>query len=123
MSALQRPGKNSPDTTRDDAPPDIDSYAIDIPEAFIEAFEGATVAEKLRNAEAAPSTTDREELPECPRCQNQRLSPKGGGSQSSKKTEGYVCEGCRTHVSDPEHPETAEIVFSDGQTQLGEWSQ
>jgi len=121
MSASQRPGKNGPDTTTD-APPDINAYAIEIPDAFIEGFDGDTVAAKLRNAEDAPSTTDREELPECPRCQNQRLSPKGGGSQSSKKTEGYVCEGCRTHCSDPEHPETADIVFSDDQTQLGRWA-
>jgi len=68
MSASQRPGKNSPDTTRDDAPPDIDASAIAIPEAFIGAFDGATVVEKLRAAERAHSTTGQQERQGCPEC-------------------------------------------------------
>jgi hypothetical protein len=117
-------GKKQPDATADDVPPDIDAYPIAIPQAFLDAFAGDTVAEKLINAEAAPAhDADTIEHAECPRCGSVRLSPKGGGSQSTKKTDGYVCDGCRTHCSDPEHPETAEIVFSDSQTQLGRWSE
>jgi len=121
MSALQRPGKNSPDTTRDDAPPDIDAYAIDIPDAFIEGFEGETVAEKLRHAEQYDPGND--DGPSCVRCGGRRLSPKGNGTQSTRKAGEYVCETCGTHQSNPEHPEIADIEFADGQTQLGEWSQ
>jgi len=114
---------SEPDTPTDDAPPDIDAYAIEIPDAFIEGFDGDTVAAKLRNAEAAPAhDADTVEHAECPRCGSVRLSPKGGGSQSTKKTDGYVCDGCRTHVSDPDNPAMAEIVFSDSQTQLGRWA-
>jgi DNA-directed RNA polymerase subunit RPC12/RpoP len=123
MSASQRPGKNSPDTTREE-PPDINAYAIDIPEGFVAAYPAAdTVAEALRRAEQAPAhDADTVEHAECPRCSSRRLSPKSSGTQDTKLTEGYVCETCRTHVSDPEHPETAEIVFSDNQTQLGRWA-
>jgi len=122
MSASQRPGKKSPDTTRDDAPPDIDAYAIDIPQAFVDAYPAAeTVAEALTLAEEAPSTTDRG-VKECVRCGSVRLSPKSNGTQKHKRTEGYVCENCGTHQSDPEHPEIADIEFSDGQVQLGRWT-
>jgi DNA-directed RNA polymerase subunit RPC12/RpoP len=135
------------DTTTTDVPPDIDAYAIEIPDAFIEGYAGDTVAEKLINAEAAPPAeptaeyqygdltardpaatttvaiaTDADTGATCVRCGSRRLSPKSTGTQDTKLTEGYVCETCRTHVSDPENPETAEIVFSDGQTQLGRWA-
>jgi len=108
MSALQRPGKNSPDTTREDAPPDIDAYEIDIPEDFVAAYPAAdTVVEALRLAEQAPAhdaddTDDRE----CPRCSSVRIKVKTGVS-----------------IDDPERPDLGEIHFADGQTQLGEWSQ
>jgi len=146
MSA--QPRETTTTDPADDVPPDIDAYAIEIPEDFIEGFEGETVVEKLRNAEAAPpaevtaeyqyadltasdpaaTTTvaiasDDNGEPTCVRCGARRLSPKGNGTQSTRKVGEYVCETCGTHQSDPEHPETAEIVFSDGQTQLGEWSQ
>jgi len=147
MSASQRPGKKSPDTTRDDAPPDIDAYEIEIPEAFIEGFAGDTVYEKLLNAEAAPPAeptaeyqyadltaadlaatttvaveTDSDDL-ECVRCGGRRLSPKGNGPQGDKLTTGYVCETCGTHQSDPEHPALSDIEFADSQTQLGRWGE
>jgi len=118
-----------PDTTTttdptDDVPPDIDAYAIEIPEAFIEGFAGDTVAEKLRNAEQAPAhdaadTDDRE----CPRCSSVRIKRKTGvSSQQTHETE-WVCTHCRTHFDDPTRPEVGDIHFADGQTQLGEWSQ
>jgi DNA-directed RNA polymerase subunit RPC12/RpoP len=123
MSASTRSGKNGPDTTTD-APPDIDAYEIAIPDAFIEGFEGDTVAEKLRHAEQAPAhdaadTDDRE----CPRCSSVRIKRKTGvDSQQTHQTE-FVCTSCRTHFDDPERPDLGEIHFADGQTQLGEWSQ
>ena len=121
MSAQPRETTTT-DATRDDAPPDIDAYAIAIPEAFIEGFAGATVAEKLRAAAQAPAhdandTDDRE----CPRCSSVRIKRKTGvGSQQTHATE-FVCTHCRTHFDDPERPELGEIHFSDGQTQLGRW--
>jgi len=122
MSTTQPTGKNSPDTTRDDAPPDIDAYAIDIPQAFVDGYPAAeTVVEALELAEDAPSTTEGG-MPQCVRCSSVRLSPKSNGKQSTKLTEGYVCENCGTHQSDPEHPEIADIEFSDGQVQLGRWT-
>lgn len=113
---------SDPDTTTTDAPPDIDAYAVDIPDAFIEGYAGDTVAEKLRLAEQAPAhdaatTEDRE----CPRCSSVRIKRKTGvDSQQTHATE-FVCTHCRTHFDDPERPELGEIHFSDGQTQLGRW--
>jgi hypothetical protein len=140
-------GKKRPDATDDDDPPDKHAYAIDIPDAFIEGYAGETVYEKLLNAEAAPpaersdeyqygdlcdpdpaATTsvavsrDGSDGPTCVRCGGQRLSPKANGTQETKVTDGYVCETCRTHQSDPEHPELSEIEFSDGQVQLGRFA-
>jgi hypothetical protein len=147
MSAQPRETTTS-DATADDVPPDINSYPIDIPAAFIEGFAGDTVAEKLINAEAAPPAeptaeyqyadltaadpaatttvaveTDGDDAPTCVRCGAKRLSPKGNGTQSQRKAGDYVCETCRTHQSHPEHPEIAEIEFADSQTQLGRWSE
>jgi len=123
MSASQRPGKNSPDTTRNDAPPDIDAYAIEIPDAFIEGFAGATVVEKLRNAEQAPAhdadtTADRT----CPRCSSVRIRRKTGVDSQQEHTTDWVCTHCRTHFDDPEHPEVGQIVFADDQVQLGRFA-
>lgn len=148
MSATMSSGKKQPDATADDVPPDIDAYPIDIPQAFLDAYDGDTVAEKLINAEAAPPAeptaeyqyadltaadpaatttvaveTDADNAPTCVRCGARRLSPKGNGTQSQRKAGEYVCETCRTHQSHPEHPEIAEIEFSDSQTQLGRWSE
>jgi len=119
MSALQRPGKNSPDTTRDDAPPDIDAYAIAIPDAFIEGFAGDTVAEKLRNAEQAPAhDADECDDTECPRCSSVRIKRKTGVDSQQEHATDVVCTHCRTHVDDPERPEVGQIVFADDQVQL-----
>jgi len=122
MSAQPHPTTTTDPT--DDAPPDIDAYAIEIPDAFIEGFEGDTVAEKLRNAEQAPAhdadtTADRE----CPRCSSVRIKRKTGVESQQEHATNWVCTHCRTHFDDPEHPEVGQIVFADGQTQLGEWSQ
>jgi len=123
MSASQRPGKNSPDTTRDDAPPDIDSYAIEIPDEFVRAYPDAdTVAEKLRAAEQAPAhDADECDDTECPRCSSVRIKRKTGVDSQQEHTTDFVCTHCRTHFDDPERPELGEIHFSDGQTQLGRW--
>jgi len=123
MSTTDSPGKKRPDTTREE-PPDIDAYAIEIPEDFIEGFAGATVAEKLRNAEAAPAhdAADTDDH-ECPRCSSVRIKRKTGVSSQQTHETDWVCTSCRTHFDDPERPDLGEIHFSDGQTQLGEWSQ
>jgi DNA-directed RNA polymerase subunit RPC12/RpoP len=116
-------GKNEPDTTREE-PPDINAYAIDIPADFVAAYPTAdTVAEALRLAEQAPAhdaadTEDRE----CPRCSSVRIKRKTGADSQQTHATDFVCTHCRTHFDDPEHPETADIVFSDDQTQLGRWA-
>jgi len=120
MSASQRPGKNSPDATRDDAPPDINAYEIDIPEGFVAAYPAAdTVAEALRLAEQAPAhdadtTADRE----CPRCSSVRIKRKTGVESQQEHATNWVCTHCRTHFDDPERPELGQIVFADDQVQL-----
>jgi hypothetical protein len=100
MSALQRPGKNSPDTTRDDVPPDIDSYAIDIPAAFVEAFPGTTIPEKLRAAERAPSTTGASERGACCRCGSVRVHKKTGYDDQIGDERPYRCTNCGAHVEE-----------------------
>jgi len=125
MSTSMSSGKNSPDTTRDDVPPDIDAYAIEIPEAFVRAYPSAdTVAEALRLAEQAPAhDADTTDDRECPRCSSVRIKRKTGvSSQQTHETE-WVCTSCRTHFDSAERPDLGEIHFADGQTQLGEWSQ
>jgi len=100
MSASQRPGKNSPDTTREDAPPDINSYAIDIPDAFIDAYEGDTIPEKLRAAERAPSTTGASERGACCRCGSVRVHKKTGFDSQHDVDRPYRCTNCGAHVEE-----------------------
>jgi len=109
----------------DDVPPDIDAYAIEIPESFVEAYPAAdTVVEALRLAEQAPAhDADTTDDRECPRCSSVRIKRKTGVSSQQTHQTDWVCTSCRTHFDDPERPEVGEIHFADGQTQLGEWSQ
>jgi len=100
MSASQRPGKNSPDATREDAPPDINSYAIAIPEAFIEGFEGDTIPEKLRAAERAPSTTGASERGACERCGSVRVHKKTGYDDQHDVDRPYRCTNCGAHIEE-----------------------
>jgi len=100
MSTTSRPGKNSPDTTEDDAPPDINSYAIDIPEGFVAAYDGDTVAEKLRHAERAPSTTGQQERLGCSACGSVRVHKKTGFDSQHDVDRPYRCTNCGAHVED-----------------------
>jgi DNA-directed RNA polymerase subunit RPC12/RpoP len=123
MSA--QPDTSTSTDPADDVPPDIDSYAIDIPEAFVAAYPAAdTVVEALRLAEQAPAhDADTTDDRECPRCSSVRIKRKTGvDSQQTHETE-FVCTHCRTHFDSAERPDLGEIHFADGQTQLGEWSQ
>jgi len=99
MSASQRPGKNSPDTTREE-PPDIDAYAIAIPDAFIEGFAGDTVAEKLRAAERAPSTTGQQERQGCPECGSVRVHRCIGYDDQQVTDAPYRCTNCGAHPTE-----------------------
>jgi len=101
MSAKPASGKKTPDATRDDAPPDINAYAIEIPDAFIDAYDGDTVAEKLRAAERAPSTTEREDMGRCPACGSVCLSPKPGYDSQHDHPGTLVCTNCRAHLGVP----------------------
>jgi len=99
MSASQRPGKNGPDAT-DDVPPDINSYPIEIPQAFLDAYEGDTVIEKLRNAEAAESTTGESERDACNRCGSVRVHRKTGFDSQHDVDRPYRCTDCGAHISE-----------------------
>jgi len=95
-----------------------------IPDDFVDAYDADSIPEALRHAEQAPAhdaadTEDRE----CPRCSSVRIKRKTGADSQQTHATDFVCTHCRTHFDDPEHPETADIVFSDSQTQLGRWSE
>jgi len=97
MSAQPRETTTS-DATADDVPPDINSYAIDIPPAFIDAYEGDTVIEKLRNAEAAESTTGESERDACCRCGSVRVHRKTGFDSQHDDDRPYRCTDCGAHI-------------------------
>jgi len=98
MSAQPHPTTTS-DATDDDVPPDIDAYPIDIPDVFIEAFAGETVIEKLRNAEAAPSTNGKAERDGCPECGSVRVHRKTGFDSQHEVDQPYRCTNCGAHVA------------------------
>jgi predicted RNA-binding Zn-ribbon protein involved in translation (DUF1610 family) len=99
MSTTSRPGKNSPDATREE-PPDINAYEIAIPDAFVDAYEGDTVIEKLRNAEAAESTTGASERDACNRCGSVRVHRKTGFDSQHEVSKPYRCTDCGAHIAE-----------------------
>jgi len=118
---MASPGKKSPHTTRDDVPPDIHAYEIDIPDAFVEAFEGTTVQDKLRSAEGAKSTTDLSTRPRCPECGSVRVQTHTGDvGQRAGYEEPYRCTSCNAHIWELATP--AEASRSDEQTGLEEFA-
>jgi len=100
MSTTMSSGKSTPDATADDVPPDINSYPIDIPDAFVEGFAGDTVAEKLRNAEAAASTNGKAERDGCPECGSVRVHRKTGFDSQHEHQQPYRCTNCGAHVAE-----------------------
>jgi len=120
MSAKPRTGKSTPDTTREDAPPDINAYEIEIPDAFIEAFEGATVVEKLRHAEAAASTTGAKERDGCPECGSVRVHRKTGFDSQHDDDRPFRCTNCGAHVAELVPPAIG--ARDDAQTGLGRFT-
>lgn len=119
MSA--KPNLTNTDRDTDDAPPDIHAYAIEIPDAFIEAFEGDTVQAKLRSAEAAKSTTDLSTRPRCPECGSVRVQTHTGDvGQRAGYEEPYRCTSCNAHIWELATP--AEASRSDEQTGLEEFA-
>jgi len=118
MIAKQR--QPSSDSNRDDVPPDIHAYEIEIPNAFIEAFEGDTVQAKLRSAEGAKSTTDLSRRPRCPECGSVRVQTHTGVvGQRAGYEEPYRCTACNAHIWELATP--AEASRSDEQTGLDEF--
>jgi len=121
MSAKPRAGKSTPDATDDEVPPDINAYPIDIPDAFIDAYAGDTVIEKLRNAEAAESTTGESERDACERCGSVRVHKKTGFDSQHDVDRPYRCTNCGAHVEELVAPavgarddeQTGLEVFSD----------
>jgi len=121
MTTMASPGKKSPHTTRDDVPPDIHAYEIDIPDAFIQAFEGTTVQDKLRSAENAESTTDLNKRPRCPECGSVRVKIHVGYiGQRAGYEEPFRCTYCNSHIWELVTP--AEASRSDEQTGLDEFT-
>jgi len=100
MSTTMSSGKSTPDATDAEEPPDIDAYPIDIPAAFLDAFEGDTIPEKLRAAERAPSTTGASERGACCRCGSVRVHKKTGFDSQHDVDRPYRCTNCGAHVEE-----------------------
>jgi DNA-directed RNA polymerase subunit RPC12/RpoP len=72
-----------------------------IPPAFDE-WPGDTIAEKLRAAEEAPSSTDPREQQRCPECLARRLRPKFPKSaRTPDDVPAYVCLTCEASIDRP----------------------
>jgi DNA-directed RNA polymerase subunit RPC12/RpoP len=118
---IAKPNRTASDTNRDNVPPDIHAYAIEIPDAFLDAFDGETVQEKLRSAESAESTTDLDRRPRCPECGSVRVKIHVGyiGQRAGYK-EPFRCTYCNSHIWELVTP--AEASRSDEQTGLDEFT-
>jgi len=119
MSAQPRETTTS-DATADDVPPDINAYPIDIPATFVDAYEGATVIEKLRAAERAPSTTGASERGACCRCGSVRVHKKTGFDSQHEHQQPYRCTNGGAHVTELVPPAIG--ARDDAQTGLGRFT-
>jgi hypothetical protein len=90
----------------DHATPGADTPARDphdiIPESFCEDWGADTIAEALRTAEEAPSSTDPATQPRCPHCLARRLRPKHPSKpRVPDDTPQRVCLTCERGVDEP----------------------
>jgi len=80
---------------------EIDPHGI-IPEGFVESWGAKSVAEALRIAEEAPSSTPAHELPKCPQCGSQKIHRKHGKREiATRREEDYKCSECLEHFEKP----------------------
>lgn len=100
MSATPASEENPSDPT-DDAPPDKDDYAIDIPDGFVDAYDADTVAEALRLAEADTSITRTTARRRCSQCGSCKIARKDGFRIEHRKDPDWHCEHCGAHFSTP----------------------
>jgi DNA-directed RNA polymerase subunit RPC12/RpoP len=93
-----------------------------VPDSFLEQYpEADSIADALRAAERAPSTTDRDALPRCPDCGSTKLQLKTGSADRERAIDtAYKCNHCGSHVDDPA-PSVNEAVGE--QVTLGEVSE
>jgi len=93
---------------------DPDPYGI-VPDDFVAVWNSqteqtiTTIAEALRVAEQAPSTTPRSEMDRCPAkgCGSVKLRYKPGEEQSNSREGVYQCVRCKAHISNPLPPVSA----------------
>jgi len=93
---------------------DPDPYGI-VPDDFVAVWNSqteqtiTTIAEALRVAEQAPSTTPRSEMDRCPAkgCGSVKLRYKPGEEQSNSREGVYQCVRCKAHLTDPLPPRAA----------------
>jgi len=86
----------------DDRHLDVDPYGI-VPSDFKQNYGNVnSIAQALRNAEAAPSTTDGGEKRRCKHCQSVCVVEKKSHQCEHAKSEQYRCSECGKHFSDPD---------------------
>ena len=97
---------------------DRDPYDL-IPEGFCRAWGATTIAEALKNAEQAPSSTPDTELIRCPECHSSRITPKAVKFETHAQREigQWRCldEDCGMHFDEPT------TLADEGQTGLDEF--
>lgn len=76
--------------------PDPANHPI-IPDDFCEAWDADTVADALRAAEDAPSTTDHEDMTRCPECLSVRIHWKGENGCAHQREPDRKCVNCGAH--------------------------
>jgi len=75
-----------------------------LPADFVESWGGESVADALRIAEQAPSTTPRADMPRCPnvRCHSTRYRVKSSRANAQREIDSaYRCVACGRHFDDP----------------------
>jgi ribosomal protein L37AE/L43A len=79
--------------------------AIDVPDAFYEAFDG-----DIEKAQRAPTSTDPDELPRCTDCDSTNISRKAPSSvdQPDRKAGDWRCQACGAHFAEPKPPRNDE---------------
>lgn len=105
MSTTRSPpaADGEPDTQWvDDRHLDVDPYDI-VPPGFKQAYGNAnSLAQAMRNAEAAESTTDGGEKRRCSHCQSVCLVKKRDRGIEHAREEQYRCSECGNHFNDPD---------------------
>lgn len=107
MSAQHAPHDASEwvdDRERDAA---ADPHGI-VPDGFVQAWGGTSIADALGRAEAAPSSTPTLDRGVCPDCESEQVAPKAPKWDSQQRETGaYHCLECGAHFDAPADADAA----------------